>query len=222
MLCNQFRDLMFERLAGELTPQQESACSEHEQSCVVCRAELADTKWIATRLRTGWPAEEAMPLQLTLPQDGAGLGKWLDSGALWFTRASAALVMACLLALLIVRPTLQSDRDGVRIAFSHSTAQPAAPATSQAATVSAGLTPEQVRALVQTEVERDVARLQPAAAPAPRRAAVTGEVADVALQMRQLQRNQATLWQQVQQHGLYLESLWRGGAGGIQPARLTQ
>src|SRR5258706_703157 len=103
MLCNQFRDLMFERLAGELTPEQESACSEHELSCVVCRAELADTKWIATRLRAGWPAEESAPLQLALPQRGAGWGNWLDASALWFTRASAALVMACLLALLIVR-----------------------------------------------------------------------------------------------------------------------
>ena len=216
MLCNQFRDLMFERLAGELTLEQESACSEHELSCVVCRAELADTKWIATRLRTGWPAEEPIPLQLTLPQRGPGLGNWLDAGALWFTRASAALVMACLLALLVVRPTLQADRDGIRIAFGHVAAQ------TQAASVNAGLTPEQVRALVQTEVERNVARLQPAAAPVPRRTPATGEVADVALQMRTLQRNQAQLWQQVQQHGLYLESLWRNGAGGVQPARMTQ
>lgn len=221
MLCNQFRDLMFERLAGELTPEQESACSEHELSCVVCRAELADTKWIAARLRTGWPAEESAPLQLALPQRGAGWGSWLDAGALWFTRASAALVMACLLALLIVRPTLQADRDGVRIAFSHA-AEPVAPTTSQAATASAALTPEQVRALVQTEVEKDFARVQPTAAPVERRAPATGEVADASVQMRQLQRNQAQLWQQVQQHGLYLESLWRNGAGGVQPARMTQ
>ena len=37
MLCNEFRDLMFERLSGELDAQQDAACAQHEQSCVICR-----------------------------------------------------------------------------------------------------------------------------------------------------------------------------------------
>jgi multidrug/hemolysin transport system ATP-binding protein len=68
MLCNEFRDLMFERLSGELTPQQDAACSQHEQSCVICRAELAQFRDVQTKLRAGWPSEEPLPIRVVLPQ----------------------------------------------------------------------------------------------------------------------------------------------------------
>ncbi len=216
MHCHEFRELMFERLSGELTPEQERACSTHEQSCIVCRAELADTKWISTRLRAGWPNEEPMPIRMELPQLAAR--NWFDVSALWFSRASAGLVMASLLAMVLLRPSIESDGRGVRIAFG--------PTAASAETRVASLTPEQVRALVAAEVQKEAgtsaqqgsARVQPTAA-AP---AVAGQVVEVAQQVRQLQRAQATLWQEVQQHSLYLESLWRTNNASMRPARMGQ
>ena len=82
MLCNEFRDLIFERLSGELTPQQDSACSEHERTCAICRAELAQFRSITIKMRAGWPAEEPMPIHVALPQ--ATSRSWFDVSAVWF------------------------------------------------------------------------------------------------------------------------------------------
>src|ERR1051326_8460895 len=113
MLCNEFRDLMFERLSGELTPQQDAACSQHEQGCVICRAELAQFRDVQTKLRAGWPSEEPLPIRVVLPQMAASRS-WLDVSAMWFSRASAGLVAACLLLLLLVRPSVQVGKSGVQ------------------------------------------------------------------------------------------------------------
>src|SRR5438067_81416 len=144
MLCDEFRLLMFERLAGELSSEQERACSTHEQSCVICRAELADTKWISTRLRAGWPSEEPMPIRLQLPEE-RGARHWFDVSAVWFSRASAALVMACLLAVVLLRPSVAADAHGLRIAFG---------APVNAPVVAASLNAEQVKAMVAAEVQK--------------------------------------------------------------------
>jgi hypothetical protein len=48
------------------------------------------------------------------------------------------------------------------------------------------------------------------------------DVTQVALQVRQMQRNEATLWQAVQQHGMYLDTLWRRTEGEVRPASLTR
>src|SRR2546421_11174776 len=103
MRCNEYRDLLFERMAGELTPDQELNCTAHETTCVVCRAELADFRSVSQKLRAGWPAEEPLPLTVnvhTAPRRAPGQEKWLDAAALWFSRASAVAVAACLLAVV--------------------------------------------------------------------------------------------------------------------------
>jgi hypothetical protein len=40
----------------------------------------------------------------------------------------------------------------------------------------------------------------------------------VGVQLKVLEQSQAFLWQQLQQQGLYLENLWRGPAGRLEPA----
>ena len=224
MLCNEYRDLMFERISGELTAEQTAACSGHEQTCVVCRAEVADVKWMSTRMRAGWPAEEPLPLQINLPQPASrvfGARNWFDLGSLWFSRASATLALACLVAFVVLRPSVELGGGALRVAFRGTSSVQAA-----------SLTPEQVQALVNTQVQAALANQanvkvessRPATvqlASDSRSAADTASV-QVAMQVRELQRREAALSQQVQQHGLYLESLWRNGAGAVQPANLVR
>jgi hypothetical protein len=226
MVCNEFRNLMFERLGGELSPSQETACAEHEQSCVICRAELAQFKWVETRLRAGWPSEEPMPASVLLPHQSAQTAShnWFDLAAVWFARASAALVMACLVAVLLLRPSIEADRGSLHIAFGRDAARPQDQIT---------VTQDQLRTMVQAEVNQEMARMQPVALATPANPATatstSAKSADdaqrmtqVAFQVRQLQQSQASLWQQVQQHGIYLESLWHRSSGNVRPASFNQ
>lgn len=213
MLCNEFRDLMFERLSGELDAQQDAACAQHEQSCVICRAELAQFREVQAKLRAGWPSEEPLAIRVVLPQPSPARS-WLDAGALWFSRASAGLVAACLLLLLIVRPSVQAGRTGVQIAFG------AAPAQTQLTTAAPAMTEAQVKAMVQAAVDAQMAQAKPVAS---KPAAQSADMTQVAMQVRQMQRNEATLWQTVQQHGVYLETLWnRTSENVVRPASLTR
>lgn len=196
MRCDEYRELLFERLAGELAPEQELNCTAHEASCVVCRAELAEFRSVSQKLRAGWPSEDVMPLSVGLPP--AGNRNWLDVAGTWFARASAVTVMACLLALVLVRPAVHLDRGGIQFAFDR------APQTAAVA----GVSEQQVKALVQAAVDQRAAHAQPAAL--PEKKAEDGRVVQVAMQVQQLQQSQANLWQAVQQHNIYLES--RGAA----------
>jgi hypothetical protein len=214
MLCNEFRDLMFERLSGELTPQQDDACSQHEQSCVICRAELAQFRDVQSKLRAGWPSEEPLPIRVVLPGQTPSRN-WFDVSALWFSRASAGLVAACLLLLVLVRPAVQVGKSGMQLTFGTAPVQ-----TAQAATPA--MTEAQVKAMVQAAVDAELAQAQARPA-ASKPAAPPADVTQVALQVRQMQRNEATLWQAVQQHGVYLETLWnRTSETPIRPVSLTR
>jgi len=212
MLCNEFRDLIFERLSGELTPQQDSACADHEKSCAICRAELAQFRSITIKMRAGWPSEEPMPISVALPQ--ATSRNWFDVSALWFSRASAGLVAASLLFLVLVRPSVQMGLGGVQMTFG-------APAA-QAQNVPT-VTESQVKAMVQAAVEAQVAQQAQPQPVAAKPVAQAPDVTQVAMQVRQMQRNEATLWQTVQQHGMYLDTLWKQTSENpVRPASLTR
>ncbi|HZQ93141.1 MAG TPA: hypothetical protein VFA60_15220 [Terriglobales bacterium] len=212
MVCNEYRGLMFERLSGELSAEQERAAAQHEQSCAVCRAELAQFKSLSARLRAGWPAEDAPPLGVVVPQHAAR--NWLDVAGLWFSRASAAVVMAALVALVLVRPAISRDSAGVHIAFGGARPAPVA----QNAANAPAITPEQLQAMVDAAVAQRMAQAQPAVAPAPKPAASPDSV-QVAYTVRQLQQSQAVLAQEVQSQHLVLESLWRDN---VRPASLSR
>lgn len=215
MHCDEFRNLMFERLSGELDSEQDAACEAHEKGCAICRAELAQFRSVHTRLRAGWPSEEPLPMQVVVPQDRAR--SWFDVATLWFSRASAGLVAASLLFLVLVRPSVQVGRGAVELSFG-------SPVTPAAAS---GLSEAQVKAIVQAAVDRQIAQAAQAKTASPVAGGVTANqsVQSVAVttQIRQLQQTQATLWEAVQQHGLYLESLWRTTAGNpTRPAGSAQ
>ncbi len=198
MRCNEYRELLFERMAGELTPDQELNCAAHETACSVCRAELAEFRTVSQKLRAGWPAEEPLPLNVAV-QPAARRAAWLDVSAMWFSRASAIAVAACLLFVVLVRPTIHADRNGLQLAFTN------APVITANA---ASLNEQQVKALVQAAVDQQLGHARPVATPNAEKKLDDGRVTQVAMQVRQLQQSQQNLWQAVQQHTVYLESMW--------------
>jgi hypothetical protein len=215
MLCNEFRELIFERLSGELTPQQDAACAQHEHGCVICRAELAQFRDVNSKLRAGWPSEEPLPISVVLPQIAAR--NWIDVSALWFSRASAGLVAACLLLMLVARPSVQVGRGGMQIAFGPAPAQ-----AQQVAAAAPAVTEAQVKAMVQAAVDAQMTQTQ-ARPVSAKPAAQAPDVTQVAMQVRRMERNEATLWQAVQQHGVYLETLWnRTSDSAVRPASLAR
>ncbi len=216
MRCSEFRELIFERLSGELHPEQETECTAHERSCPICRAELAQFRDVSVRLRAGWPSEEPMPMRIVLPERVAS--RWFDAATLWFSRASAGLVAASLLFLVLVRPSVQVGRNGVELIFGRAAAKPAVTASA-----TPSLNEAQVKARVEAAVEQEMAHAKPVRVVAPAAPQKSPEVTQVAMQLRQVQQAQATLWEEVQQHGLYLESLWKANAPtGVKPASLSQ
>src|SRR2546423_4693041 len=114
MRCNEYRELLFERMAGELSPDQELNCTAHETTCVVCRAELAEFRSVTQKLHAGWPAEEPLPLSVVVRPPRTAATAWFDVAGLWFSRASAVAVAACLLAVVLVRPNVHMDRSGLQ------------------------------------------------------------------------------------------------------------
>jgi len=214
MRCNEYRELLFERMAGELNAEQELNCTAHETECLVCRAELAEFRDVSAKLRAGWPSEDPAPLAAFVPAHPASR-KWfdavLDVAGVWFARASSVAVAACLVALVLLRPAVHVDRAGLQVAFGTAHAAPAAAAPSE----------HELRAMVQAAVSEQMQRLQPVVAPAPQRHVGDAGVTQVAMQVRELRDSEAKLWQAVQQHNVYLETLWRNSAE-LRPASLTQ
>jgi hypothetical protein len=215
MRCNEYRELLFERMAGELNAEQELNCAAHETECLVCRAELAEFRDVSAKLRAGWPSEDPAPLAAVVPAHPASR-KWfdaaLDVAGVWFARASSLAVAACLVALVVLRPAVHVDRGGLQVAFG--TAQ--APAA-----VAVARNEQELRAMVQAAVSEQMQRVQPVVAPAPQRHVGDAGVTQVAMQVRELRDSEAKLWQAVQQHNVYLETLWRNTAE-LRPASLTQ
>src|SRR5262249_32462627 len=161
MVCHEFRNLIFERLGGELSSVQEAECSEHEQQCAICRAEFAQFKLVESRLRAGWPSEDPAPVHVPVTSNKVQTARynWLDLAAIWFERASVTAVMACLVALLILRPSIEANHGSLNIAFAHDAARPEAQLT---------VTHDQLKTMVESEVNLEMARMQPAATSMPR------------------------------------------------------
>ena len=189
----------------------------HEKLCPACQHAVADWRQMESLLRSSWPAEDPrrsffLPVP---PRTG-----WIETARTWFGLASMAAVAACLLLFVILRPSVHVDRSQLSINF-------AATHTESAVMPSQVVTQAQVQAWVLEAVAQ--AALQgtektPEAA-VPKTAASGSEeanhAAQLAVQIQMLKENQASLWQQVQQHGLYLQSSWRSPSnqGDQRPVR---
>jgi len=212
MKCEEFHELIVERLSSELSAEREAEFDQHQQACAACQAEVAAWQQLESRLRQAWPSEDVPPLGLVFA--AAPPRGWFDHTRVWFARASTALVAGCLLALVLLRPSVEWNQTDLRVAFGAAARQPVAASEAQ---VQAW-----VEAAVQEVMSREAVRLQGASG-APVRA---GEEArpggEVLAQLKMLEQGQGLLWQQVQQQEIYLESLWRANRGRLEPAGQTQ
>jgi hypothetical protein len=205
MNCSDFKDLIAERMAGELTPELKADTDAHEKLCPACQHAVADWQQMESLLRSGWPAEDPrrsffLPIP---PRTG-----WIETVRTWISMASMAAVTACLLLFALLRPAVHVDRSQLSINF--------APTHTESGAMSSPVVTEaQVHAWVQDAVAQAAAQRtekMPEAAAAkttPAGSEEANHAAQLAVQIQMLKENQASLWQQVQQHGLYLQSSWR-------------
>ncbi len=217
MTCSEFRERIGERLGGELPAQQELDFVVHYQGCAACQKELKEWQRLEAWLREGWPSEDAPPLELILPRQTRRA--WFELASVWFARASVGLVTICLLLLVLLRPTIQWDQTGLRLAFG--------PTASRATLESSGPTSgDQVQAWIQAAVQQGIAqerlRAQSLAPSAERANEDAARWSQVGVGLRVLEQRQALLWQQMQEQGLYLQRLWQSSSERLEPARDTQ
>lgn len=205
MNCPDFKELIPERVAGELPPERKQEMEAHELACPACHQAVEEWRQMESLIRSSWPAED--PRRSFLLPVPPRRVRWLDTARTWFGLASMATVTACLLLLLVLRPGIQYDRGQLSVNFAPHRTEPAVSSV-QAATQA------QVQAWVQEALAQAATqtpeRMTEVSAPKP--AGVTAEqanrVAQLAVQIELLKENQLSLWQEVQQHGLYLQSSW--------------
>ena len=216
MNCPDFKNLIAERVAEELTAEQKAEMDAHEKSCSSCRHAVEEWQKMQSLLLASWPAEEpCRPFFLLNPTRP---GSWLETARTWFGTASMATVVGCLLLLAILRPSVSYDHSQLSINFG--------PARGEAGVMSAqAVTQTQVQAWVRQALEQATA-VGPAETPPtsgtssiPSNTVQARQVTQLGVQVQMLKENQSALWQQVEQHGLYLQSAWRGPSDQIQLQR---
>lgn len=206
MNCSEFKQLIPERTSGELAPERKPEMEAHELSCPACRQALEDWRQMESLLRSSWPTENpGRSFFLPAPPQRRG---WLDTARTWFGLASMASVTVCFLVLVFLRPAIHFDHGQLSVNFTQgrselvlSTPRP----VSQA----------QVQAWVQEALAQAAVRTTESTptASTPKSVATTDEqahrVAQLAVQIELLKENQLSLWQQVQEHGVFLQSAWQ-------------
>lgn len=207
MNCTDFNERIAEFVAGEVTPELKTEMAAHEQICLTCRQTVAHWREMEMLVRASLPAEEPRrSFFVPFPPRRTG---WLETARTLFGLTSMASVAACLLLIAIFRPSVHLDRSQLSVNFAPSSIE------STAATAPV-MTEAQVRSLVQQLLAKDVA-LQKAGGPTastpitliPATSEDANRMSQLAVQVQMLKENQFALWQQVQQHGLYLQSAWR-------------
>jgi anti-sigma factor RsiW len=216
MNCPDFEKLIAERVADELTAEQRAEMDAHEQSCSGCRQSVAEWQKMQTLLLASWPAEEPR-LSFFLPNPRRQ-GHWLETARTWFGVASMGAVAGCLLLLAVLRPAVSYNHNQLSINFSKSYGE-------EGAISAQAVTQAQVQAWVQQALEQTTAagasETQPTsgASPIPSNTEQARRVTQLGVQVEMLKENQSALWQQVEQHGVYLQSAWRGPSDQIESQR---
>ena len=206
MNCPDFQELIAERIAGEVPTERRREMDAHEEICPSCRRLVTEWREMQSLLVASWPtADPALPLFLPNPPRRSS---WLQTAQTWFGFASMAAVTACLLMLAILRPSVNFDRRQLAINFSQSHADEeviSAPAVTQAQVQT------WVRQALDQSMPQSGEKMQPvsgsrALSPSEEQ---TRRIAQLGVEFEILRENQGSLWQQVEQHGLYLQSAWR-------------
>jgi anti-sigma factor RsiW len=212
MNCDDFRGLISEKVAGELPLEQAKEFDAHQQVCSTCRDAVRDWQQLETLLRASWPSEDPpFPFFLPVPKAHAG---WLGTVRNWVSVASMAIVAATFLFLVLSRPTIQYGQHALSINFGQSSSQAG---TAPAQAVSRAEVQAWVQAAVQQSIAEESAQLQPASQ--GKNELSKEELARLGAELEMVKETQVSLWQQVQQHGLYMQSAWSRPAEKIRPGQ---
>ena len=214
MKCDDFRELISERVAGELSGEQTKEFDAHQQVCSTCRDAVRDWQQLESLLRASWPSQDPpFPFFLPVPKAHAG---WLGTVRNWVSVASMAIVAGTLLFLVVSRPSIHYGQQALSINFGQASSQAGA-APTQA--VSRAEVQAWVQAAVQQSMADESTRLQPASQAKSElsREEESRRLARLGAELEMVKETQVSLWQQIQQHGLYLQSAWSRPAEQIRP-----
>jgi len=214
MNCGDFRDLISERVAAELSSDQAKEFDAHQQVCLTCRDAVRDWQQLEKVLRASWPSEDP-PIPFFLPASKAH-ASWLGLVRNWVSVASMTLVGASLLLMVVSRPSIQYGQHALSINFGQTKfLAGAAPAEA----VSRAEVRAWVQAAVQQSTAQESARIGPASEPSSdlSREEESRRLARLGVELEMVKETQASLWQQIQQHGLYIESALERPSQQIRP-----
>ena len=206
MNCGEFRELISERVAEELAADRAKEFDAHQQVCLECRNMVGSWQQVESLLRASWPSQDP-PVPFFLPTAKPNSG-WLHTVRNWVSIASLAAVAGSLLLLVLFRPSIQFDHHTLSINFGPTVSR-------NDLTPVQAVNQAQVQAWVQVAVQQSMAqesaRLQLASRGSSdlSREEESRRLTRLGIELEMVKETQASLWQQIQQHGLYLQSAWR-------------
>jgi hypothetical protein len=215
MDCEDFREHIFEQKTKKLSTAEIKDFDAHHQDCASCRDALHDWQQIESVLRASWASEEPQ-VPFFVPPARAHQSSWLYNVRNWVSAASTAVLAASLLLVVLLRPSVQYNRHELSFRFGQTSPASEAPS---AQSVSQVQVEAWARAAVGQVVAQETARLQSAShsvSDSPS-AEESRNLARMGVELEMLKETEASLWQQVQQHGLYLQSAWQRPSQPIGP-----
>jgi hypothetical protein len=215
MDCEGFREHIFEQKTKKLSTAEIKDFDAHHQNCPSCRDALRDWQQIESHLRASWPSEDPQA-PFFAPPASAHQGSWLYNVRNWVSAASTAVLAASLLLVVLLRPSVQYNRHELSFRFGQTDPPSEAPSGQPVSQVQVEAW---ARAAVEQVVAQETARLQSASHSMSDSPSVeqSRHLARMGVELEMLKETEASLWQQVQQHGLYLQSAWQRPSQPIGP-----
>jgi hypothetical protein len=213
MDCEDFREHIFEQKTKTLSTAQIKDFDAHHQDCPSCRDALRDWQQIESLLRTSWPSEDPQ-IPFFVPPARAHQARWLYNVRNWVSAASTAFLAASLLVVVLLRPSVQYNRHELSIRFGQTGPPSEAPS---AQPVSQVQVEAWARAAAEQVVAQETARSASQSMTDSSNAEGAEHLARMGVELEMLKETEASLWRQVQQHGLYLQSAWQRPSQPIGP-----
>jgi hypothetical protein len=213
MDCEDFREHIFEQKTKTLSTAQIKDFDAHHQDCPSCRDALRDWQQIESLLRTSWPSEDPQ-IPFFVPPARAHQARWLYNVRNWVSAASTAFLAASLLVVVLLRPSVQYNRHELSIRFGQTGPPSEAPSAQPLSQVQVEAW---ARAAAEQVVAQETARSASHSVTDSSNAEGAEHLARMGVELEMLKETEASLWRQVQQHGLYLQSAWQRPSQPIGP-----
>ncbi|SRR6266852_685350 len=214
MDCEDFREHIFKQETERLSTAETKDFDTHQQICPSCRDALRDWQQIESLLRASWPSEDPrIPFFVPPARGQAG---WVYNVRNWVSAASTAVLAASLLLLALLRPSIQYNEHELSFSFGQAGSRPQ---VAPAQPVSQVQVQAWAHAAAEQVVAQETARLQSASRSMSDSSSAeeSRRLARMRVELEMLKETEASLWQEVQRHGLYLQSAWQRPSQPIGP-----